>query len=151
MTSSFDNLENHGKSFVYSLQTSDGTPITIMRLSDGYINLTAMTKACKKKLNDYTRLKASQEYLLGLSDDTGITASRLVMQQRGQGSQQATWGHPELAIDVAGWCSVKFKLKVNRLVLRYLKGELTTKESEEAAAHLPQVVQPIENATAVAG
>ena len=142
--------DNHARSLVYSLQTEDGTPITAMRLSDGYINLTAMTKACKKQLHDYTRLKASQEYLQGLSTDTGITCALLVQQKHGKSNQQATWGHPELAIDVAGWCSVKFKLKVNRLVARYLKGELTTEESKEAAAHLPEVVQPVQDAVAVA-
>ena len=89
------------------------------------------------------RLKASQEYIDGLSHEAGKSPSSLVQRVYGQGSQQATWGHPELAIDVAGWCSVKFKLKVNRLVARYLKGELTTEESKTAAAHLPEVVQPV--------
>ena len=135
---------------MYSLQSDDGKAITSMRLSDGYINLTALAKACKKKLNDYTRLKSSQEYLQGLADDTGIVPGVLVQQQHGQGDQQATWGHPELAIDVAGWCSVKFKFKVNRLVSHYFRGELTTEESRAAAELLPQVVRPVQQALDVA-
>ncbi len=143
--------KEHAQSVVYSLQNEDGTAMTTMRLTDGYVNLTLMTRACRKKLKDYTRLKSSQEYMQGLSEEVGMNGpSSLVQQVHGKGSQQATWGHPELAIDVAGWCSVKFKLKVNRLVTRYFKGELTTEESKAAAELLPAAVQPTQDALCVA-
>jgi hypothetical protein len=48
------------------------------RSIDGYLDATAMCKAVGKKLNDYRRLKSTQEYLEALSSDTGISVSNLI-------------------------------------------------------------------------
>ena len=134
---------------VYSLKDDNGSPITQLRLADGYLNLTAMSTACHKKVNNYTRSKGAQEYLAALSQDLGLEPDVLLQHQYTSGGAHATWGHPELAVDVANWCSVRFRLKVNRLVTRYYRGELTSEESRAAAELLPQVVQPVQRAVDV--
>jgi hypothetical protein len=126
---------------VHSLTGKDGKLITQMRLSDGYVNLTVMAKACNKKFNDYSRGKAAKEYLEVLSADTGSPVSALVQQQHGSGANQATWGHPEVAVDVAAWCSPVFKIQVNRLVTRYLSGQIKAAESQAAAAEVAAAVE----------
>lgn len=46
------------------------------RLLDGYINATALCKACGKNLADYARLKTTKEFLEELSSDMGIQIGR---------------------------------------------------------------------------
>ena len=46
------------------------------RITDGYINATAMCKAAGKKINDYGRLSTTQAFLKELSSETGIPADR---------------------------------------------------------------------------
>jgi hypothetical protein len=131
--------------FVHALTANDGKLITQMRLSDGYVNATMMAQACKKKLNDYTRLKDTKAFLDGQAASTGFTALALVQQQQGKNGERHTWVHPEVAIDLARWCSVEFRIKVNRLVLRYLTGQLTTAESQAASEAAAQVVQVVDD------
>jgi hypothetical protein len=47
------------------------------RAYDGYVNATALCKACNKQFNDYTRLASTQEFLKELSTETGIPVSEL--------------------------------------------------------------------------
>lgn len=99
-------------------------------MSDGYINLTKMTVACGKRLNNYTRSKATRRFLKPLSADMKFGLDTLVQHQYTAQGEHATGGHPETAVDVAASCNVNFKLKVNRLLMRYFMGELTADESK---------------------
>ena len=49
------------------------------RKFDGYVNATAMCKACDKLFADYNRLSITKEFLEALSSDMGIPISQLVM------------------------------------------------------------------------
>ncbi len=49
-------------------ETFEGSPILI-RASDGYWNLTLMCQACNKRVNDYLRLRSTDEYLSELALD----------------------------------------------------------------------------------
>jgi hypothetical protein len=48
------------------------------RPSDGYIDATAMCKACSKRFQNYSRLEITQEFLEELSLTTQISVSRLI-------------------------------------------------------------------------
>ncbi|RKZ37160.1 MAG: hypothetical protein DRQ49_11200 [Gammaproteobacteria bacterium] len=50
---------------------------TIRQRSDGYLNSTDMCQSTGKRLNDYRRLKSTQEYIVALSSDAGIPASNI--------------------------------------------------------------------------
>ncbi len=104
------------------------------RTSDGYISATAMCKAAKKKWADYFRLESTQEYLQALSQDLGlivivnnptphIPTSALVETFRGGNSQQGTWIHYEVAVDLAKWLSPQFRILVNRWVVQWMSGK----------------------------
>jgi hypothetical protein len=93
------------------------------RTEDGYFHATAMCKATGKLFNDYSRLASTIEYLQALSDDTGIPVTDLVQVRQGGNSKlQGTWIHPEVAIDLATWCSVEFRISVNRWVRNWIVG-----------------------------
>ena len=84
----------------------------ICQRGDGYACLTDMADASGKKVAGYLRLKSTTAYLEGLSLDVQIPTSKLieVIQGRGDAVEQATWAHPEIAIDFAKWCSVPFRI-----------------------------------------
>ena len=45
------------------------------------------------------------------------------------GNHEGTWVHPDVAIDLASWCSAKFQVAVVKLIRRYIAGELSSNES----------------------
>ena len=98
---------------------------------DGYINATQMCQANGKEWRYYWRLPNTKKYVEALAADLGIDvivnnptcnnyASALVMTFRGGNSQQGTWVHPEVAIDLAAWISVEFRILVNRWVREWM-------------------------------
>lgn len=95
------------------------------RLLDGYINATALCQACGKKLNDYTRLKATNDFVTELSAETGIPATALIQIVRGGEPQfQGTWVHPQVAINLAQWASPKFAVLVSKWVFEWMQGNI---------------------------
>jgi hypothetical protein len=101
------------------------------RREDGYINATQMCQAGNKKWHEYWRLPSTQEYLTALAKDLGSDvilnkpkrenpSSALVLTFRGGHSQQGTWVHPEVAVDLAAWISVEFRILVNRWVREWM-------------------------------
>jgi hypothetical protein len=122
--------------FIYSLQgDNDETIITDINLTTGFVNATKMCKSAGKFWNNYYENKRTKEFLKELSSNTGIPVLDLVISKRGGGTTNTgTWVHPDVAIDVASWCSTKFQVAVAKLVRRYMSGELTTEESKAVAA-----------------
>jgi hypothetical protein len=96
------------------------------RAIDGYVNATAMCKAVGKQFNDYRRLKSTDEFLKELSSVTGIPVTGLVVTiQGGTPSQQGTWVHPDIAINLGQWLSPKFAVAVSRWVRDWMAGKAT--------------------------
>jgi hypothetical protein len=88
---------------------------------DGYVNLTAMCKACGKLFADYHRLNNTQAFLQALSSDMGIHISELIQIVKGGFSElQGTWGHPKVAIHLAQWLSPTFSVQVTNWVFEWL-------------------------------
>jgi hypothetical protein len=101
------------------------------RWEDGYINATQMCQAHDEEWYQYWRLPSTQEYVNALAKDLGVPVivnnpnrnfcgSALVVTFRGGNSQQGTWVHPEVAIDLAAWISVEFRILVNRWVFEWM-------------------------------
>jgi hypothetical protein len=92
------------------------------RLSDGYVNATAMCQANGKRWFDYERIDRTQDYIKALHQDLGwmpddpgsyisscLDAPELVVSIKGGTPDlQGTWIHPRLAIDLARWISPAF-------------------------------------------
>ncbi len=116
----------------------DECPIE-QRLMDGYINATALCKAAGKRLNDYTRLGTTQDFLSALSSDTGIPVSALVQLVKGGIPQyQGTWVHPQVAIHLAQWASPQFAVQVSRWVFEWMQGNIP--QSNKLPYHLQRYI-----------
>jgi len=99
------------------------------RAADGYINATAMCRSVGKQINDYLRLKATGEFLIELSADTGIPVSDLNQSFKGGSPQkQGTWVHPDIAVNLAQWLSPKFAVQVSKWVREWMTGDSTATE-----------------------
>ena len=128
-------------SFVESLFGDDGQMITQIRVSDGYVNATKMCQSAGKLWAHFSSLSGTKKFLEELSSNIGIAIEDLVISACG-GDHSGTWVHPDVAIELAGWCSVKFKVQVGQLVKRYMRGELTTEESKEVSQKVRKAFEP---------
>jgi hypothetical protein len=103
------------------------------RISDGYVNATAMCQAGAKRWPDYIRLDRSQAYIAALSPVVGICTTGIdgliQVRQGGQPHLQGTWIHPRLAIDLARWIAPAFAVWMDGWLL-------------EEMAQAPQPAQP---------
>ncbi len=100
--------------------------IISQRVTDGYVNATAMCKSSGKKFNDYTRLATTGPFLVELSSVTGIPVTGLIQTiQGGPPHLQGSWVHPQVAIHLGQWLSPKFAVIVTRWVSEWMSGNIT--------------------------
>jgi hypothetical protein len=109
----------------------NSTPIA-QRAEDGYINLTKMAKAEGRLISTYLRLDSTKAFLQELSSDVQICTSDLIqIKKGGTYAEQGTWGHPQVAIHCAQWCSPKFAVLVSKWVFEWMNtGRTPTQTSE---------------------
>lgn len=108
--------------FIDRLADNDIIP---QRVTDGYINATAMCKASGKLMGDYLRLSSTKAFLDELSSDMGIPISGLVQSIKGGVTHlQGTWVHPQIAINLAQWLSPKFAVLVSKWVFEWMSGNI---------------------------
>ena len=102
------------------------TSIVPQRAVDGYVNATAMCKACGKNFADYNRLVSTAAFLNELSSDMGIPISAIIATIKGGNPlEQGTWVHPDVAINLGQWCSPKFAVAVSKWVREWITGKFT--------------------------
>jgi hypothetical protein len=102
-----------------SIKDSTLTMNTIVieaREHDGKINLTQMCRAGNKKFNDWQRNKKTQSFLQILSPSTGYPVSELLTYEDFGRENRATWGHPQVAINLAQWISPEFDVRVSKWI-----------------------------------
>jgi hypothetical protein len=116
------------------------------RQSDGYIDLTSMCAAGGKRVDNFLRLKSTQDYVRVLDNSLrseGVYRSAIDTKE---GIEGGTWAHPTLAINCARWISPGFAIWCDRHIFTLMStGEtkigiekpLTTSE-QLAAAGLPE-------------
>ncbi|MCC5640750.1 KilA-N domain-containing protein [Nostoc sp. CHAB 5844] len=113
----------------------------------GYVNATQMAKANQKLLADYIRLKSTTEYLQALSQDMGIPISSLIIEISGRTYSQGTWVHPEIAVDVARWVSVEFRVWANRTLTKIM---VITEVEPQQEPSPPKTIAPSHEAAQLA-
>lgn len=116
-----------GNALIHGLEIN-GKSIVQLRDSDGFVNLTFMCKAGGKRSAHYLENKQTTAFIEALEEETGIPASVLIEVRQGN----HTWAHPDVGIHCASWNSPKFGIAVNKLVRKFLSGELKTVESKVA-------------------
>lgn len=120
------------------------------RSSDGYINATAMCTAVGKLFAGYERSGPTQEFLAELAASLGlnIRASRpksdmlkritpdglIISVSAGPYELRGTWVHPDVAVNLAQWCSPKFAVAVSRWVREWMMGGMQPKAKKLPAA-----------------
>lgn len=107
-------------------QTSEELSVGKFTIPVGYVNATKMCQANGKEWAGYARRKASKSYWEGLSNDMQICMSSLIITIDAFGDEQGTWVHPEVAIDLAQWVSVPFKIWANRTLTQVLSGAIAS-------------------------
>ncbi len=120
--------------------------IVPQRAVDSYINLTKLCAAGGKKLAHWNESKSTKAYLVELSSDIGIPISStdgskaLIVYTNARG-EQSTWGHPEVAVDVAKWVSIPFRIQVNRWFVEWSSGKLNQESSPQPNQQTNQLQQ----------
>lgn len=86
--------------------------ITISRRSsDGSVNLTQLCQAGGKYIANWAGLAKSQAFLRVLSESIGMSIDNLISYEIAGKTERATWGHPQVAINIAQWISPEFDVK----------------------------------------
>lgn len=88
----------------------NGCIVRMEKRADGEIwaSLTDIAKATNKRVNNWTRLENTQEFLTALEAVTHRSVTETV--QGGQPDKQGTWGIQQVSLKFAGWCSVDFEI-----------------------------------------
>lgn len=124
-------FEKQNDIFKCKLLLEDGSEFTIPLREDGYIYATGLCKVAKKKMYHWIRLKETQNLKNNLDeklkadnhirmsgndtkDDDVIRTSLEIYKGGNDKYSQGTWIHPDLAINLAQWCSVTFALQVGK-------------------------------------
>ena len=105
----------------------NNTPIQ-RRVSDDYVNATAMCKANGKRWKDYRESDRCQLYLDALESVAGISVHALVESRSGGAGGGGTWVHPQVAVDLARWISAPFAVWMDAWFLE----ELDRKQASQA-------------------
>lgn len=112
----------------------------IAREEDGYVNLTELCRAGGKHFKHWNELNKSKEFLDVLFKDLENsevvkTTSELIKVGTGSKHDNShTWGHPQIAINVAQWISAEFNVKVSKWIFELMltgKVELGNEKSNE--------------------
>ena len=132
--------EDENKNPKLSLISNDKNPLVIntieitTRKVDNYINLTALCKAGNKDFKHWKENKKTKGFLQVLSSSVGIPSDDLIKYETGSNENRATWGHPQVAINIAQWISPEFDVQVSKWIFELLitgKVELGKEKSNE--------------------
>lgn len=108
-----------------------------------YINITdILTSAKSKKLfTNWTSLVGSKKYIETLTKKLGVNIGDIIIHST-RGSKNCIWAHPYIAIEVARWISPDFSIDMNKIILRFITGDvsLIPEIADNAAAASGNVV-----------
>jgi len=90
------------------------------RSDDGYINLTALCLAGNKEFKAWYKNKKTDAFLKVLSSSVRILTDELLKYETGSNENRATWGHPQVAINIAQWISPEFDVQVSKWIFELM-------------------------------
>lgn len=119
-------------------QLAHDTQLGKQLVPKSYVNLTAMCQGTGKLLGGWLRLKTSKRYVKALAGSMQISIDSLLIVNESIGSndQRGTWGHPDIAVDVARWISPEFQVWANRTLRLVIVGDFAPKTTNAAIAQL---------------
>jgi len=127
-----------------SMKDPQGRVLRIeIRASDGMADATLMCKTAGREWSKYTKTKDSQAFLDALGSTLPSGRVGLVSVSTGGNGERHTWVHQQIAIDLARWISPLFGVWTSKLILRYARGQVTTEQSQAAAAEVAAAVEVV--------
>lgn len=100
--------------------------------SDGRYNLNALHKAHlamnptlhpnTKQPADWTKLESAKEFIRAVSNSEDLHGLEVIVSRSGR--YGGTFAHELIAVEYAGWISVKFRIRVNQTFIDYRRGNL---------------------------
>jgi KilA-N domain len=122
-------MDNSIKQFVFKEHNGNNVRIDPV---DRRVCLTDICNASGKNVADFLRLQNTTDYIDALSRTMGIPIMVLLEVARGN---TGSWGHPQLAIKCAGWCSPKLEVLMTSWVYEILTtGKVELETSHESLA-----------------
>jgi hypothetical protein len=106
----------------FKLTLEDNSSINIPVRGDGYVNVTELCKASNRRIDKWKETKESKALLQAfkvIPHNRGIT-SLVSVKGNSLKINQGTFAHPDIAIQIAQWCSPKFALQVSRWIRELL-------------------------------
>jgi len=95
------------------------------RVSDGYLDATAMCKATGKRFGDYKRLKNTKEFFSVLSGSLIIPINQIIqIINTGSNEKRGTWIHPQMLEHFARWITQTPSNQPEKTIKLRLQSEL---------------------------
>lgn len=116
----------------FKLTLSDGKEISIPVRKDGYVNATLLCKASRKRIDNWMRLDSTKNLFREFSNSPGYEGVKT--KDCLEGKYGGTFVHPDIAIQIAQWCSPSFAIQVSRWIRELIltgKVELGKEKSNE--------------------
>jgi hypothetical protein len=98
---------------IMALTLALGSVTVTRRPQDNFINLSQLCKAEGKYFKSWSQTARSKAFLEALEVSAGIPANESIVYETGSNKDRATWGHPQVAIEVAQWVSPDAAVKVS--------------------------------------
>lgn len=115
------------------------------RVTDGYVDATAMCNAAGKDFAGYMSLDTTSAFLKELAADRSIPIPSLIQNLPVPGSNDtAMWVHPYIAIHLGQWLSPKFALLVSKWIDEWRSGA-TQPTTAKMPYHLQRYVANRDN------
>ena len=100
----------------------------IIRKEDGYINVSKLIKDSSREYKTWHRSAKTKEYIREVAEFTELDISDLLQLIKGGTTDicrlvSGTYGHPDLAIHAAQWCSAKFHLRTTHILQDHFNKE----------------------------
>ncbi len=88
--------------------------IIFSRNEDNYINATQLCQAGNKQFNEWFQLNTTEQLINEVANESDISTLQLVIKM--ENDNQSSWIHPDLAVNLAQWISLKFYLQVSKWI-----------------------------------
>ena len=133
------NVDNDNKEVVQmKLKLSTGEYCFIPMRKDGFTDVTILCKTVNKRLTNWKANSESWALIEQCSSLTGIPASQLFQVVR-VGKTQHVYAHPDVAIQIAQWCSHSFSIQVSRWIRELLLTGQVRLWNEKSAEELDSI------------
>lgn len=107
------------------------------KMVDGYVyaNATSMCKAFGKQPKDWLRTEQTKEYISELERSAEMPNGFIEVVQGGKATEQGTWIHEKLVLDLARWLNVKFRVWCDEQIATLLReGKVEVKQKQLSPA-----------------